>query len=156
MIDNLASAHGCVAVIGTAGVLIRGPSASGKSRLTDVLVEEAHKAGVFAHWVADDRVFLRNSNDRLIATAPIETAGLIEHHSLGIKCTNHLQSANVDLVVDLVVEDHIERLPEKTETVVAEIPLPILFVPQKQLVISVPLVFAALSKLDDEGYQTRE
>lgn len=156
MNDRPASIHASAAVVGTKGFVIRGPSNSGKSRLTGALVDQGRKSGMFARWVADDRIFLRAVNDRLVTTAPQETAGLAEFRNLGIVPTDHLPSAIVDLIVDLVPENQIERIPERANIVVDDISVPLLLVPQKQLAVSVPLVLAALSKLTDSGHQTRE
>ena len=144
-----ASAHGCAAVFGSVGLFVRGPSGSGKSRLTDTLVEEATKQGIFARLVADDRVFLGSANGKLIAASPETISGQIEHRHLGIERIEFVPSAVMDLVVNLVPIHELERLPDEQTATIDGVGLPILSAPEKCLAVSVPLVFAALRRLAD-------
>lgn len=89
------------------GVLLRGPSGSGKSDLALRMID----AG--ARLVADDRVELRVDRDRLMATAPAALAGLLEVRGVGIVPMPAAPEAEVGLVVDLVPRDAVERLPEE-------------------------------------------
>ncbi|WP_188262473.1 HPr kinase/phosphorylase [Azospirillum tabaci] len=89
------------------GVLLRGPSGSGKSDLALRMIE----AG--ALLVADDRVELRVDNGRLMATAPAALAGLLEVRGVGIMPMPTATEAEVGLVVDLVPRGAVERLPEE-------------------------------------------
>jgi serine kinase of HPr protein (carbohydrate metabolism regulator) len=99
----------CVVVDG-AGVLLRGPPGSGKSDLALRLVDEGAKL------VADDGVELRRSGDAIIArlppVAPDSVRGRIEVRGLGIAPVPSVAEARLDLVVDLVPADAVERLPE--------------------------------------------
>ncbi|UKJ77280.1 HPr kinase/phosphorylase [Azospirillum brasilense] len=87
------------------GVLLRGPSGSGKSDLALRMID----AG--ALLVADDQVELRVDQDRLMATAPAALAGLLEVRGVGIMPLPAAAEAEVGLVVDLVPRDAVERLP---------------------------------------------
>ncbi|KAA0678926.1 HPr kinase/phosphorylase [Azospirillum brasilense] len=87
------------------GVLLRGPSGSGKSDLALRMID----AG--ALLVADDRVELRVDRGRLMATAPAALAGLLEVRGVGIMPVPTATEAEVGLVVDLVPRDAVERLP---------------------------------------------
>ena len=109
----------CVAVDGL-GVLIRGPSGSGKSDLALLLID----AG--ARLVADDRCDVAVADGRPVARAPEAIAGLLEVRGLGILRLEALAAAPVGLVVDLVDQDRPERLPEPATTAVAGIPVPLL------------------------------
>lgn len=104
------SVHATCVVIGEAGVLIRGPSGSGKSSLAAALLDHGAARGLFARLVADDRVRLEAGHGRLIASAPEAIAGLIERRGLGVTPAPHLPRALVRLVVD--IEDAPERMPE--------------------------------------------
>ncbi|PTW62761.1 Hpr(Ser) kinase/phosphatase [Breoghania corrubedonensis] len=108
-----AATHATCVVIGTAGVLIRGPSGSGKSALGLSLVEHAQGAGHFAALVGDDRVALEVSGGRLVARVPPAIAGLIEQRGHGIRPMPYLPAAVVRLVVDLVPAKTIVRMPEQ-------------------------------------------
>ena len=99
----------CLAIDGH-GVLLRGPSGSGKSDLALRLID----AG--ALLVADDRVDLTRAADTLTATTPTALSGLIEVRGMGIIRMAHEQTATevspVACVIDLVAVEDVERLPE--------------------------------------------
>ncbi|MFI5011733.1 MAG: HPr kinase/phosphorylase [Hyphomicrobiales bacterium] len=101
--------HASCVVIGESGILVRGPSGSGKSSFAAVLLSQARGRGVFAAWVADDRVLVRSRGRRLIAAPHPAIAGRFEARGLGILRAPHERSAVLRLVVDL--EEAVERLP---------------------------------------------
>lgn len=104
-----------------AGVLLRGPSGSGKSDLALRLIDEG------ARLVADDRVILRKDDGepgpdaipapaaRVVASAPAILSGLLEVRGVGIVALPAVAEAAVDLVVDLVPRDRVERLPPEDD-----------------------------------------
>ena len=98
----------CVAFDGK-GVLLRGPSAAGKSDLALRLIE----AG--AALVADDRVILQAEEGRVTASPPKNLAGYIEVRGVGVVEMAHIPVCSVVLVADLVGPGHIDRLPEPLE-----------------------------------------
>lgn len=79
----------------SAGVLILGPSGSGKSDLALRLIERG------AILVADDRTELFVERSRLHARAPKRIAGYIEVRGLGIIELPHAAKARISLVVRL-------------------------------------------------------
>ena len=96
----------CVALSGL-GVLLRGPSGSGKSDLALRLIDGGAKL------VADDQVELAlDAAGRVMARAPATLSGLIEVRGIGILRMNAVRTAPVGLVADLTPEDQVERLPE--------------------------------------------
>ena len=95
----------CVDIDGT-GVLIRGPSGSGKSDLALRLID----AG--ARLVADDRTVLTLDGDRVMVTSPPEIDGLFEVRGQGVIRLPCIEGAVLGLVVDLVGPEEVERLPE--------------------------------------------
>jgi serine kinase of HPr protein (carbohydrate metabolism regulator) len=107
--DHVFIQANCVVVEG-AGVLLRGPPGSGKSDLTLRLIDGGAKL------VADDGVELRRSGDAIIArlppAAPDSVRGRIEVRGLGIAPVPTVAEARLDLVIDLVPADAVERLPE--------------------------------------------
>jgi RNase adaptor protein for sRNA GlmZ degradation len=112
----------CVAVdtaAGPRGVLLRGPSGSGKSDLALRLID----AG--ARLVADDQCVLRAaSGPLLIARAPESLAGRIEVRGLGILETQRLDEVAVALIVDLAPGGPIERMPEAAQEVLQGVAVP--------------------------------
>ena len=95
----------CVEVDGL-GVLLCGPSGSGKSDLALRLIDSG------ARLIADDYTDLRIEKDRLIATAPQNIDGLIEVRGVGVLKIGAAVQAEVGAVIDLVDAEEIERLPE--------------------------------------------
>ncbi|MDR3518826.1 MAG: HPr kinase/phosphatase C-terminal domain-containing protein [Azospirillaceae bacterium] len=98
--------HGtCVAGAGI-GILLRGPSGSGKSDLALRLINDGFRL------VADDQVLLQREGDTVTASPPAVLAGLIEVYGVGIMPMPHESRAIVALVVDLVAPDAVERMPQ--------------------------------------------
>ena len=108
-----ATVHASCVLVGEAGVLIRGPSGSGKSRLARELVATAGGRG-FASLVCDDRVRLERRSGRLVARAVAAIAGRIEIRGLGLMALAHEPAAVVRLVVDALPQQA-ERLPQESE-----------------------------------------
>ena len=93
----------CVALEGR-GLLILGPSGSGKSALSLSLM------ALGARLVADDRTILTPDGDRLIATCPPALRGLIEARGVGILHAEAVDRTALVLAVDLG-QTEAERLP---------------------------------------------
>jgi serine kinase of HPr protein (carbohydrate metabolism regulator) len=111
--------HGTTVAIAGAGVLLRGPSASGKSDLALRLIDDG------AVLVADDRTVLSCSAGTIVASAPTSIAGRIEVRGLGIVPVAAAEAAPLRLVVDLVGPDGTERMPPARRVALmgAELPL---------------------------------
>jgi HPr kinase/phosphorylase len=111
MAERSTTVHASAVLVGARAVLIRGPSASGKSRLAFELIEAA-RGGLlrFARLVADDRVHLEAASGRLLVRPAEARAGLIEVRGAGLLRMAYEPSAVVGLVIDLAVADA-ERLP---------------------------------------------
>ncbi len=97
---------------GWRGVLLRGASGRGKSDLGLRL------AGRGWRLVADDRVILWRSGDRLWGRAPDVLQGLLEVRGVGVLPTGFREFSQVILIVDCTREGQPrDRLPEpSTET----------------------------------------
>ena len=98
--------HGTSVALGRDGILLRGPSGSGKSDLALRLIDSG------AILVADDQTELRRRNGRLEMRAPATLEGLIEVRGVGIVRLPIVQDVALRLVVDLVRPQAVERLPE--------------------------------------------
>ena len=94
----------CVAVEGK-GLLILGPSGSGKSGLALNLI------ALGAQLVADDRVDLVVEGSALVARCPAPLRGLIEARGVGLLRCDAIPKAKVGLAVDLGTPEP-ARLPE--------------------------------------------
>jgi HPr kinase/phosphorylase len=108
--------HASCVLIGEAGILIRGPAGTGKSRLARELVHDACQSGRFACLVSDDRTRLACRNGRLVARVVESIAGRLEARGAGIFAVGHEPSAIVRLVIDLSFEpsDHLPELEDQT------------------------------------------
>jgi serine kinase of HPr protein (carbohydrate metabolism regulator) len=111
--------HGTCLVIGGCGVLILGPSGSGKSDLALRLIDQPGRGtgteALTARLVADDQVVITRRQARLVASPPPRLAGLIEVRGLGIVTVGHAAEAEINLVVRLAGAASIARLPEAGE-----------------------------------------
>jgi serine kinase of HPr protein (carbohydrate metabolism regulator) len=98
--------HGTSVALGGDGILLRGPSGSGKSDLALRLIDQGGRL------VADDQTELRLSGDDVLMAAPATIAGRMEVRGIGILRVPAVAAAPLRLVVDLVPSTAIERLPE--------------------------------------------
>ena len=95
----------CVEMNGV-GILMRGPSGSGKSDLTIRLISDG------AVLVADDQVQLTGVAGSLMARAPDMLAGKLEVRGCGILDFPVRETVPVRLVIDLVARANVKRLPK--------------------------------------------
>lgn len=109
--------HATAIVIGTRGLLFTGPSGSGKSMLAFACIAAARRQGCFASLVADDQVFISHRGDHLLAHRPDAIAGLIELRGSGIAKVESIQSAVLDLAIEVVSLPESDRLPPENERV---------------------------------------
>jgi serine kinase of HPr protein (carbohydrate metabolism regulator) len=109
-VSTAAALHATCVVVGEAGILLRGPSGSGKSMLARRLVEAATARGLFARLVADDRVRVRISAGRALASGHPALKGYVEVRGIGIVPAEPEPACVLALVVDLE-EAPGERLP---------------------------------------------
>ncbi|MEL7214845.1 MAG: HPr kinase/phosphatase C-terminal domain-containing protein [Pseudomonadota bacterium] len=89
------SVHATAVAMAGQGLLLLGPSGSGKSALAADLICRG------ARLVADDRVLLTQHNDTLIAEAPPALHGLLEVRGVGIVRMPATGPTPVHLVADL-------------------------------------------------------
>jgi HPr kinase/phosphorylase len=94
--------HANAFVIGEVGILLRGPSGSGKSALTLELLTRARERGDFAALIADDRVELVASNGRLVARPHPAIAGMMEVRGVGVVRAPFEPAGLIRAVIDLV------------------------------------------------------
>ena len=95
----------CVALDGR-GLLILGPSGSGKSGLALRLM------ALGARLVADDQTEVFRQGDMVIARAPAPISGLIEARGVGILRADPVPQAVIVLAVDLGQQE-VQRLPRR-------------------------------------------
>jgi HPr kinase/phosphorylase len=112
----------CIAIDG-AGVLLRGPSGSGKSDLALRLIDGG------AALVSDDLVSVALEGGQAVARlppkAPAETRGRLEVRGVGILPVPTVASVRLALVVELG-GPRPDRLPERETAEIAGVSLPLL------------------------------
>ncbi len=115
-----ANLHGTALAVGDRGVMIRGPSGSGKSDLALRVLALRPGPLVSAQpmLVADDRVLVTASDGHLTLGCPGPIRGLIEVRGVGIVAVPVVAGARLVLVVDLVRPGDVQRLPEQEDTAV--------------------------------------
>ncbi len=102
--------HATTIDINGSGVLLSGPSGSGKSDLALRLIDGG------ARLVADDRTDLALADGRLVASAPRELAGRMEVRGLGVLEKDAVPQTVLALVVELVDPENVERVPKAATT----------------------------------------
>jgi HPr kinase/phosphorylase len=111
--------HASAVAVDGRGVLITGPSGSGKSALALELM------GMGAQLVADDGVLLSRAPDGgVTARAPASIRGLIEARGVGLLRARAVDDVPLALVVDLSQVESDRLPPERTKTLLGtELPL---------------------------------
>ncbi len=115
---TIPTVHGTAIAFGDIGVLLRGPSGSGKSSLALQMIDQrGFGLGgkvLQAKLVADDQVELGRVGDFITMAAPYVIKNRIEVRGLGILPVTSVAAARLHLVVDLVHSADIVRLPEES------------------------------------------
>jgi HPr kinase/phosphorylase len=96
-----AALHATAVIYSEFGVLILGPSGSGKSALALALIARASNMGIFGALIGDDRVVVTTAHGRLVARGAANMAGLIERRAAGVIAVRHEPATVVRLAVDL-------------------------------------------------------
>lgn len=115
----------CVSVNGQ-GMLILGPSGSGKSWLALEMM------ALGATLVADDRCVLDVVDGQLLASPPATIAGKIEARGVGILNAAYAPQATVQFIVDLS-EIETARLPEEKSRKIMGVTTPLYGKPEQGL-----------------------
>lgn len=136
--------HACALEIGNTGILIIGDSGSGKTSLCLGLLERAAIKDIKASFICDDQVLLETKNDKLLAKTPLAINGQVEVRGYGITSLANKPSTQVALLVELVQDHAIERMPDSALSSIQGFELPHLIVPTRHENQSVRIVFAWL------------
>ncbi len=110
--------HGTAVALDGVGVLLRGPSGSGKSDLALRLIDQG------AVLVADDRTALERDGKTVVARAPDTIAGLLEVRGIGVVRVATQASVELALAVDLAAPP--ERIPKPEFAAILGISIPLI------------------------------
>jgi HPr kinase/phosphorylase len=139
--------HATSLVFAGMGLMIEGPSGSGKSRLALDLIEHAHQTHNPAILIADDQTFVEVENGCLIAVCPPSIAGLIEQRGVGIITLPHQKQAKIDLVIKLIAAEDTVGLQHTNRTItICGVERPLVFAPARQPDQALKVVLAEVSK----------
>lgn len=111
--------HATAIIAGNTGILLTGPSGSGKSAIALALLAGAERSGLFSALVADDQVLLSYCSGRIIAARPAPITGLIEVRGSGIGAFGSISHAVMHCLIrpfDPHGDAHYERMPPEGET----------------------------------------
>lgn len=106
--------HATAIAVGNVGVIIHGPSGSGKSSLALRALDHTPNAYLAAPVVliSDDQVILDRRGDEVFASSPATIRGKLEVRGIGIVDAPHTTTPiPVNLLVRLTHRAEIERLP---------------------------------------------
>lgn len=147
--------HCCVLDAGGFGVLIKGASGSGKTSLMLGLIDRLNQI-VFtpgnnmleqkAVMVADDQALLSRHGDTLVAWVPKTLAGLVELYGFGIVKRPYLAQTQIGLIVQLVTDSEIDRMPAAKSHGLHGVQLPLIKVPARHEAQSVRIIIAWLEQ----------
>lgn len=110
--------HATAVSLNGRGVLIMGPSGSGKSGLALELM------GYGADLVSDDRVLLETRDQSLIARTAPNLHGMIEARGIGILNAVTVDSTQIVLAVDMN-QTETDRLPPHRSVVLLDVTVPV-------------------------------
>ncbi len=112
------SIHGTTVALEGTGVLLQGPSGSGKSDLALRLIDQG------AVLVADDRTVLERDGETVVARAPDTIAGLLEVRGIGVVRVAAQVSVELALAVDLDASP--ERIPKPDFVTILGVSIPLI------------------------------
>lgn len=113
-----ATLHATSVVFCGRGLLLCGPSGSGKSDLALRLMD----AG--GSLIADDYTDVEVEDGKVMATAPTATAGLMEVRGLGLLKVPAIRTSRIDMVLECVKPEFVERMPDKETHAIEGVLLP--------------------------------
>ena len=137
--------HATAVLIGERGVLITGPSGSGKTTLALALIDHFSRRGLFARLIGDDQLFVAARFGRLVCYAPATIAGLTEVPGLGPKPLLFEPGAVIDLAIQLVAADAMERFQEQSSATIAGCVVPRIDLAEGNVTAALPAVMARLA-----------
>jgi len=102
------------------GILIRGPSGSGKSDLALRLIDDG------ANLIADDQVIIKSVRKEHYLSSPDSISGLIEVRGFGVIKIESVRDVRLRLIVDLDPSCKTERSPIMKEELIKNIIVPVI------------------------------
>ena len=112
--------HGTAVLYRGFGILIRGPSGSGKSDLALRLIDDG------ADLIADDQVIIKSVGEILQLSSPDNISGLIEVRGVGVVRIKYVSSIPLGLIVDINPRKKLKRMPITKKELIGNISIPVI------------------------------
>ena len=124
------------------GILIRGPSGSGKSDLALRLIDDG------ADLIADDQVAIKVVEQKLYLSPPDSISGLIEVRGVGVIKIDYVRDIKLCLIVDLATGDTVQRIPIIKKELIKNIPVPVISINafEHSVLVKVKIILDYLEK----------
>ncbi len=115
----MSALHATCVNVGDMGVLLLGPSGSGKSDLALRLIGHGGCGGRLCEGVlvADDQVIVTSTDGRLTARAPQNLKGRLEIRGIGVVSMPYLETTDIQLAATLSTAGG-DRIPDFTRQVI--------------------------------------
>ncbi len=136
--------HATAVQINGSGILLRGSSGSGKSDLALRLLDQG------AVLIADDQVQCQKRDGAVFLSAPASLAGLIEIRGLGLMRFPFVSDVVLRLVVDLVPQEQVPRMPEAAFAQICDVSTPCFQLCPRQASAPVKIKQFLISVLDPD------
>lgn len=107
------------------GVLIEGPSGSGKSDLALRLIDSG------ATLISDDLTFCQKRTKKIFLFSTKNIYGLIEVRGMGIITVPYIENIELKIIVNLT-QNNVERLPRRKEKVLMGVRIPLIEINPKE------------------------
>lgn len=134
--------HCCTLDAAGKGILIEGISGAGKTSLMLGLVERLQRLEISAAVVSDDQTILTLTDGRLAATAPETIQGRVELRGYGIVDVDYRKETTPVLLVKMVADETVTRLPEAATCLILGKPVSVIEVPQRHEEAAARIVIA--------------
>lgn len=128
------------------GILIKGKSGAGKTSLALGLIEAFKNDGFGAALVSDDQALLKIQDGCVLASPPPLISGKVEIRGFGIASIENVESAKISLIVELIADEKIERMPEPEVKELLGITIPFLKLPIRHEAQAIRIVKAWLAE----------
>ncbi|CAN7226054.1 HPr kinase/phosphorylase [Phyllobacterium sp. LjRoot231] len=133
VVESGGGVHATAVLVGDRGILISGPSGSGKSSIASELMQRAAGRGAFAALISDDQCLLQATSGRLICATPSSLQGGLEVWGSGLHAVDHEPSGVIHLVVELTKPEHAIRFADDAMILLEGVAIPLLALPKREV-----------------------